>query len=68
MTAKGWRKRQTEQAIHALETMLAGTQCTPMERDFFIRGYIYGLRTTLDTLQHKHHKEPGEPHIQSDHR
>ena len=68
MTAKGWRKRQTEEAIHALETMLAGTQCTPMERDFFIRGYIYGLRATLDTLQHKHRIGLDEPHNQSDHR
>ena len=43
MTAKGWKKRQTEEASQALTTMLSGTNCTPMERDFFIRGYIYGL-------------------------
>ena len=30
------------QAQKALETMLAGVKCTPMEREFFIRGFFLG--------------------------
>lgn len=29
-------------AKRALETMLSGVKCTPMEKEFFIRGYFLG--------------------------
>lgn len=35
-------KKTYLEAQKALETMLAGVKCTPMEREFFIRGYLLG--------------------------
>lgn len=42
-TKKSYLKAQS-----ALETMLAGTKCTPTEREFFIRGYIAAVEATLE--------------------
>lgn len=35
-------KDTLEEARNALHSMLAGVSCTPMEREFFIRGYFLG--------------------------
>jgi len=35
-------KDTLEEARNALHSMLAGVGCTPMEREFFIRGYFLG--------------------------
>lgn len=42
-TKKSYLKAQS-----ALETMLAGTKCTPTEREFFIRGYIAAVEAILE--------------------
>lgn len=35
-------KDTLEEAKNALRSMLAGVSCTPMEKEFFIRGYFLG--------------------------
>jgi hypothetical protein len=35
-------KDTLDEARNAIQSMLAGVSCTPMEREFFIRGYFLG--------------------------
>jgi hypothetical protein len=46
-TKKSYLKAQS-----ALETMLAGTKCTPIEREFFIRGYLAAVEAILEQQEH----------------
>lgn len=43
------QKDTLDEARSALQSMLAGVSCTPMEKEFFIRGFFLGKYS--DSLQ-----------------